>query len=757
MSTSISNPGSPIPPAAPVRPAAPAAAPAAAPGAGPAGGGGGGVAIDPIKLVQRHMWLLIGSAFVGAVLGIAGNFALSVVYPVWKPVAIFRCITPMSEPGETMARASDNNMQEMDRFMQTQVRQMMSDTVLLRAVEDPRMMQEAPNWIRKFMEQDPQTGQEAVNVPQAKLALQDRVKARVLSQTSLIELAVSYQDKRDATGMLKLVKEAYMTELAQQAGQSVTDQKRLLEQQVATRQNQIKQYQDARDRMIKEGAVDSLEQRESDTGQRLQLVSAEMIKLTQELESLKVQIKDMEDQLTSAGGIRFGDDLRADVERDPLMLELNTTIARLEGQIQGLRNRGVTTEHREFKQLNYQMDGVKQNREETRERLMRKAFDARLETLKQSQFQRQAQVADLNKQRDELTTKQQDLTRLRGNIETLDKQLSDAVQAKSKSAETLEKLNVLSQVSESLRVVIAQSERIPDELSFPKMMILLPAGMLGLLGLVSGTIVLREVIDQRIKSPSDINLLPRTRLMGWVPDAIEDPSGQGAPETAFRDRPRGVVAENFRQLRSSVLKRMQTPGHRTLVVVGGMPGSGTTTVISNLALACAAADQKVLIIDANFRRPAVHRVFALTEGPGLADVLNGSATLESATQRTSDGRVAVLAAGSREKRAFEQLATDAFANVLKEAKGKYDLILIDVAPAMVAGDGVAVANRADASLLLVKTFSEKRGMVARIKNELVEARGEFLGVVVNGVKSSAGGYLKRNIQATHEYQNNEAA
>jgi capsular exopolysaccharide synthesis family protein len=568
---------------------------------------------------------------------------------------------------------------------------------------------------------------------------------------------VSYQDKRDATGMLKLVKEAYMTELAQQAGQSVTDQKRLLEQQVATRQNQIKQYQDARDRMIKEGAVDSLEQRESDTGQRLQLVSAEMIKLTQELESLKVQIKDMEDQLTSAGGIRFGDDLRADVERDPLMLELNTTIARLEGQIQGLRNRGVTTEHREFKQLNYQMDGVKQNREETRERLMRKAFDARLETLKQSQFQRQAQVADLNKQRDELTTKQQDLTRLRGNIETLDKQLSDAVQAKSKSAETLEKLNVLSQVSESLRVVIAQSERIPDELSFPKMMILLPAGMLGLLGLVSGTIVLREVIDQRIKSPSDINLLPRTRLMGWVPDAIEDPSGQGAPETAFRDRPRGVVAENFRQLRSSVLKRMQTPGHRTLVVVGGMPGSGTTTVISNLALACAAADQKVLIIDANFRRPAVHRVFALTEGPGLADVLNGSATLESATQRTSDGRVAVLAAGSREKRAFEQLATDAFANVLKEAKGKYDLILIDVAPAMVAGDGVAVANRADASLLLVKTFSEKRGMVARIKNELVEARGEFLGVVVNGVKSSAGGYLKRNIQATHEYQNNEAA
>jgi len=752
MSTTISNTGTPIPQAI----ARPMPGPAG-PIAGPGPGGGGGVAIDPLKLVQRHIWLLIGAAVVGGILGIIGNFALSYLNPVWKPVVIFRCITPVMEPGDTMSKASENNMAEMDRFMQTQVRQMMSDTVLLRAVEDPRMMQEAPSWIRKFMEQDPQTGQEAVNVSEAKMELQDRVKARVLAQTSLIELAVSFKNKKDATGMLKLVKEAYMTELAQQASLSVTDQKRLLEQQVARWQGVITTLQKQRDQMIREGNVDSLDQRESDTGQRLNLVSTDLNRLVQDMEALKVQIKEMNSQLSSAGGIKFGDDLRAEVERDPLMLELNTTISRLEGQLQTLRNRGATNEHREFKQVTWQIDGVKQNRDDVRERLLRKAFDAKLETLQQNQYQREAQAADLNKQRDDLVKKQQDLTRLRGAIETLDKQVNDAVDAKAKSQDKLDRLNVLSQVAESLRVVIAQSERIPDEMAFPRMLIMLPAGVLGLLGLVSGTIILREVIDQRIKSPSDINLLPRTRLLGWVPDAIEDPSGQGAAETAFRDRPRGIMAENFRQLRSSVLKRMQTAGHRTLVVVGGMPGSGNTTIISNLALACAAAEQKVLIIDANFRRPAMHRVHALSDAPGLADVLSGSATFDSAVQRTGDGRVAVLSAGTREKRAFEQLSTDAFSNVLKEARGKFDIVLIDVAPAMVAGDGVSIANRADASLLLVKTFNEKRGMISRIKNELADARGEFLGVVVNGVKAAAGGYMKKNIQATHEYQNNEAA
>ncbi|MCX5688960.1 MAG: hypothetical protein NTV94_04100, partial [Planctomycetota bacterium] len=72
-------------------------------------------------------------------------------------------------------------------------------------------------------------------------------------------------------------------------------------------------------------------------------------------------------------------------------------------------------------------------------------------------------------------------------------------------------------------------------------------------------------------------------------------------------------------------------------------------------------------------------------------------------------------------------------------------------PAVVAGDGLALAQRVDATVMVVRAMSDKRGMVARIRNELGEARAEFLGVVVNGVRSSAGGYMKGNIRAAAEY------
>jgi Mrp family chromosome partitioning ATPase len=90
--------------------------------------------------------------------------------------------------------------------------------------------------------------------------------------------------------------------------------------------------------------------------------------------------------------------------------------------------------------------------------------------------------------------------------------------------------------------------------------------------------------------------------------------------------------------------------------------------------------------------------------------------------------------------------------LLAEAKSRYDLVLIDTAPAIVAGDGLALAQRCDASLLVVRAMGEKRGLVARVRNELSETRGEFLGVLVNAVRASPGGYLKGNLRAAQEYQ-----
>jgi protein-tyrosine kinase len=249
-------------------------------------------------------------------------------------------------------------------------------------------------------------------------------------------------------------------------------------------------------------------------------------------------------------------------------------------------------------------------------------------------------------------------------------------------------------------------------------------------------------------------MIPRTRVLGIVPHASEDPGTPTRLETVFRDLPAGVLAESYRQLRATLLKKMHQAGHKSLLVMSGMPGSGATSAVCNLAFAMAMAEQRVLVIDANFRRPAIHRIFDGREGPGLSDVLaNGGLGLTETVQKTGVEHIHLLSAGSADKRLFERLSTAPMAEVLREAGEQYDIVLVDVAPAMVAGDALALANRCDATMLVVRAMGEKRGLVARLRNELAETRTDFLGVLVNGVRSSAGGYLKGNILASHKYQN----
>ena len=170
-------------------------------------------------------------------------------------------------------------------------------------------------------------------------------------------------------------------------------------------------------------------------------------------------------------------------------------------------------------------------------------------------------------------------------------------------------------------------------------------------------------------------------------------------------------------------------------------------------IACAGSGERVLIIDANLRRPAVHKAFKLAEAPGLGDILAGQGTLDALAQPSGVENLWVVPAGSLANRAVpERLSSESMGRLINEAATKYDRVFIDVPPAIVSGDGMAIANRADAVALVVRAMHEKRGLVNRLRSQLGEARAEMLGVIVNAVRSSAGGYFKRNIQATHAYQ-----
>ncbi len=706
--------------------------------------------IDPVKLVRRHKWLLIGSVVAGAMLGLITHFVWMYTYPIYRSYVLFECYSPKGEIGVTLPIAGAE--EELDRFMQTQIKIMTSENVLRKVVEDPNIEREAPKWCKVYYKDGRFRQDKALR------DLLDDVKARVIPRTKLIEVSMGFTSREDVAGVVRLVRTHYLDVLTQQGNKATKEEKDALAKSIEDTTREIAQQTTTRERLVRESNIETIDQRVSELRSQLQLLNEQLVSIRMDRQALDVRIKRAEEQLRNNVAIVYPDKMREDVETEPQMNQLKAQVSNAESYLQETARR-YRPDHREYKAAEAALESAKQIVESKREELLRSRFNAELDGARTQMAQLDAQNQDLATEAQRIQEKLVDTTRVQQQIGDISTAIDRLITSRGEMSDKLKQLEAVIGLETSKRVLVFQSERVPERVTFPQLKILVPAGTILLPVLVGSLLIGRELVDQRIKGPSDVALIPRTRVVGMVPDAAEDPAGAGAVETAFRDRTRGAVAESYRQLRAVVMKRMQQMGHRTLMVVAGMPGSGSTSTASNLAMAIAAADQKVLLIDANFRRPTVHRVFGLTESPGVADVLAGKTQVAAAAQATSVPGLAVLSVGSREHRQFERIGTDAMRKLLEEAKAQYDVVILDVAPAIVAGDGMALANRVDATLLVVRALAEKRGMVARIKNDLSETRAEFIGVVVNAVKASAGGYLKGNIKATHEYhtENNAAA
>lgn len=724
------------------RPAGAAAPPAAGPALG--------ATIDPIRLLNKYKYLLLAVAAAGAMTGYVANAVLRKVYPLWTPAAVFNCLPPTREVSDLVGAQSQ---EEMSRFMQTQVRILTSTQVLNRVAEDPALRVNAPNWSRKYEKVDPSTGAPAFDTAEALKQLKKDVRARVIPGTNLIEVSMSWHDKHDATAIVGMVRQKYMAILTDQGRAGLDDKIAAIRQTIRALEDEAAGLNGRKESLIAQNQVDTIDNRVETSRQELNDVTGDLIEVQRTLDSGRTRLAQMEAEINNPGGIVYGDDLREEVDRQPQISDLRSLIQRIETEQQSLLQSGIARTHRQYVLLQSQLDAARQSLEQKRDEQLRKAFAGELERTRKIVAQFEAQERTLMERRNAAQKRLQDLTRIQSQLNDLDSRIRGVIDNRTRKADELSTLTAQAATASVNRVLLQEQERPPTELSFPQLKLMLPAGIALFVFLTAGVILLIEIVDQRVKGPSDIAIIPRARLLGWVPDAAEDPAGQGAAETAFRDRPRGIVAESFRQLRASVTKRIAASDHRTILVLSGMPASGATSVAANLALSFAAADRKVLLIDANFRRPSLHRVFAVPEAPGLADILGGQRDLAQCAQATSVANLDLLTAGAKDQRVYERLSSAAMGEVLAKVRAMYDLVLIDVAPAIVGGDAMALAQRCDASILVVRARADKRGMVARIRNELGETRSELLGIVVNAVRSASGGYMKRNIRTAHEYQN----
>jgi capsular exopolysaccharide synthesis family protein len=253
---------------------------------------------------------------------------------------------------------------------------------------------------------------------------------------------------------------------------------------------------------------------------------------------------------------------------------------------------------------------------------------------------------------------------------------------------------------------------------------------LGLLaGLVAGVggAVARHALDTSIKSPDQLRGIAEAPNLGTI---TFDPQVPKRPLTVHED-PQAPRAEAFRQLRTNLQFIDVDRPHRVIVVTSAMPSEGKTTTLANLAIALATAGHRVLVVDADLRRPKLTDLLGLDRSVGLTNVLSGRVAPGQVIQHWAGG-VDVLASGPLPPNPSELLGSTQMASTLQHLGAQYDIVLVDTPPLLPVADAAAVAPATD-GVLLVCRFKTTREQLGSAVHALEAVSAALLGTVFSMV------------------------
>jgi capsular exopolysaccharide synthesis family protein len=409
--------------------------------------------------------------------------------------------------------------------------------------------------------------------------------------------------------------------------------------------------------------------------------------------------------------------LLTDTDESPEVKDVNEQIALLEKQLTETRNTAKTVVTTNL-ETNYR-------KALDREKTLRESFDKqRSETVTQNQA-----AINYNILKQEIVT---------------NKGLLDGLMQRSKENDVL-----MAGTPNNIHVVDYASE--PKGPIGPRRLQGVMIALFLALGIGVGLALFLEYLDDTVKSASDVERVLRLPALavipiaGWtttqrllpMPRLLRRNNGNGSGrELLINSDGPSVQAEAYKHLRTSVLLSIAGRAPRTLVVTSSLPAEGKTTTVVNIATVLAQTGARVLVIDADMRRPRLHQIFGMENGEGLSTALSSEMTLNevlSMVNQYKDTNIYLLSSGAIPPNPAELLGSEQMRNLLEGASGSFKYIIIDSPPVTSFTDGVLISSLVDGVLLVVHGGKTSRQVVKRTRQMLQEIGARIIGVVLNQI------------------------
>lgn len=290
------------------------------------------------------------------------------------------------------------------------------------------------------------------------------------------------------------------------------------------------------------------------------------------------------------------------------------------------------------------------------------------------------------------------------------------------------------------RVVVEQRASIPTKPVVPNPIrnLAIGLGLGALLGI--GLAMLRDLLDNTIKSREMLEDITGTSVVGFIP---LDKEFHNTPAISF-GAASSRSAEAFRNLRTNLQFLAVDNPPRLIVVTSSSPSEGKSTTAINLALALAEAEHNVVLVDGDLRRPSVAKYLDLVGEVGFSTVLSGAASVADVVQETNFPRLSALTAGAVPPNPSELLGSLAAKKVLSKLRAEFDYVIVDSSPLLAVTDSAVLAADADGALVVARFGDTKRDQLAHAVANLHHVGASLLGAVLTMTPTRARGAYRYN-------------
>jgi polysaccharide biosynthesis transport protein len=689
---------------------------------------------DHLLVLRKHQWLIL--SFMLTVVSIV-SIATFRMRPVW--VAVERIEIDRDNANILPFQGPDDYMMDLDNYIETQSKILTSETLALQTIRSGALSGQ-PDFSTDLNSSEAlATGNLANLRPPPELsAFLAGLTVKRVPNSRLLDISFESTSPELAAQILNAHIKNYIEQNFQSRYEATSRASSWLTDQLDELKIRVQKSEDARIAYERQNQIWTLDDKQNVTTQRLADLNRELT---------EAQSDRMKKEALYAFAKSGNSDAVPQIRDNPTVQDLLRKRADLYVQYTDALNQygpNYPKVQRMQAQLKELDSAVEKEKKEVVARLQSDFEEAhqREQLLSQALDQQKAEVNKMSERMVEYSILKRD--------SEADKALYDGLLTKLKEAGISAGLR-----SSNIRVV--DPAMVPTTPARPaKGRNIAMAFLVGLVGGI-GLALLREYMDNTVKSPDDIETLSQLPSLAVVPAFAQTNGNAGAVkllkgasnghdkrvELVAQHLPKSQMSEAFRALRTALLLSQAGQPPQIILVTSALPREGKTTAAANLSVTLAQLGDRTLLVDADLRKPGVGRLLNLGGGKyaGLSSYLAGVSSLDLVTvQHPAIPNLSAIPTGPLPPNPADLLSSHKFAEAMAELRTKFKFIVIDSPPIMAATDAVILSVHADGVLLVVRSGETPKKAFQRTRDLLVSVKCRLLGVVLNAVDSSAPDY-----------------